>query len=133
MTKMEQDVTKNVKEKLIKINLLKQSNKLILDNIGFKKYQNLEKNTLDEIKRKINEKISDSYAFKNRKGFNNQLKNAESTNAYYIHLHDMDKTNEQLEQIRNIQREKIKKVEMLCEDEFQKKEFLKKRIDSFNS
>ena len=132
MTKMEQDVTKNVKEKLIKINLLKQSNKLILDNIVFKKYQNLEKNTLDEIKRKINEKISDSYAFRNRKGFNNQLKNAESTNAYYIHLHDIDKTNEQLEQIRNIQREKIKKVEMLCEDEFQKKEFLKKRIDSFN-
>ena len=132
MTKMEQDVTKNVKEKLIKINLLKQSNKLILDNIGFKKYQNLEKNTLNEIKRKINEKISDSYAFRNRKGFNNQLKNAESTNAYYIHLRDMDKTNEQLEQIRNIQREKIKKVEMLCEDEFQKKEFLKKRIDSFN-
>ena len=44
----------------------------------------------------------------------------------------MEKTNERLEKKRDIQRKNIRKIENLCQYEFSKKEFLKKRIDAFN-
>ena len=42
---------------------------LNLDTLGIKKYKKLELNNLNEIKRKLNEKISDTFAYNNRKGY----------------------------------------------------------------
>ena len=87
----------------------------------------MEINNMNEIKRKMNERISDSMAFKNMKGLKENLKNAESINAYYIYMHDMDKTNARLEERRNKAKKIIDKVELLCEDEVNKKEYLKNK------
>ena len=88
---------------------MQKSQSLSLDAVGMKKYKNMEINNMNEIKRKMNERISDSMAFKNMKGLKENLKNAESINAYYIYMHDMDKTNARLEERRN----KAKKIEWI--------------------
>ena len=132
MNKVSENFSKSIRQKYKTIEFMQKAKILNLDTLGIKKYKKLELNNLNEIKRKLNEKISDTFAYNNRKGFNEQIKNAESTDAIYIYLHNMEKTNRRLENKRNIQRKNIRKIESLCEDEFAKKEYLKKRIDVFN-
>ena len=132
MNKLDETYTKSIKSRLKELGLMKKNQILNLNFIGIKKYKTLERNNFNEIKRKMNEKISDVFAFKNRKGYNDLIKNAKSTNAYDIYLHDMEKANEKLEKQRNAQRKKIKRLEMLCEDDFKKKEYLKKKINIYN-
>ena len=132
MNKVSENFSKSIRQKYKTIEFMQKAKILNLDTLGIKKYKKLELNNLNEIKRKLNEKISDTFAYNNRKGFNEQIKNAESTDAIYIYLHNMEKTNKRLENKRNIQRKNIRKIESLCEDEFAKKEYLKKRIDGFN-
>ena len=132
MNKVSENFSKSIRQKYKTIEFMQKAKILNLDTLGIKKYKKLELNNLNEIKRKLNEKISDTFAYNNRKGFNEQIKNAESTDAIYIYLHNMEKTNRRLENKRNIQRKNIRKIESLCEDEFAKKEYLKKRIDGFN-
>ena len=125
-------ITTTIRRKYQAISLMQKSQSLSLDAVGMKKYKNMEINNMNEIKRKMNERISDSMAFKNMKGLKENLKNAESTNAYYIYMHDMDKTNARLEERRNKAKKIIDKVELLCEDEVNKKEYLKNLIDIYN-
>ena len=132
VNKVSENFSKTIRQKYKSIEFMQKARTLNLDNLGIKKYKKLELNNLNEIKRKLNEKISASYAYNNRKGFNQQIKNAESTDAIFIYLHNMEKTNERLEKKRDIQRKNIRKIENLCQYEFSKKEFLKKRIDAFN-
>ena len=132
MNKMDEALSKTIKNSYKSIKLSSETGLFNLDNIAFKKYKIMETNNLKEIKRKMNEKISDFYAFRNRKGFNDLIKNSGSTNAYYIYMHDMDKTNARLEERRNKAKKIIDKVELLCEDEVNKKEYLKNLIDIYN-
>ena len=96
------------------------------------KYAKLEENNISNIKRKINEKISDFYAFKNRKEFQDFLNNGENTQAYKIYMNELNKINEKMERHRAVERKKIDKIELLCQDGFKRKEYLKNRIDIFN-
>ena len=130
--KMDKTITNEIRKKYQTIGLMQKSQTLNLDTIGLKKYKKMEVNNLNEIKRKLNERISDTFAYKTRKEINENIKNAESINAYYIYLHDMDKTNDQLEEKRIKSRKIINRVESLCEDEFNKKEYLKNLIDIYN-
>lgn len=130
--KLNKSYSKSIQKHNKTIELMSQTKIFNLDTNRLRKYKKLELNNLNEIKRKLNEKISTSFAFQNRKGYNRQMKQSESTNAYYIYLHDMERTNERLEKQRSMERKNIKKLENLCEDEYKKKEYLKKRIDIFN-
>lgn len=130
--KASESFSKNIKNRYKTLELMNKSKRINLDTLGIKKYKKLEINNLNEIKRKLNEKISDTFAFQNRKRLNQQMKNSESTDYYYIYLHEMEKTNERLDRHRREERKKIKKLENLCEEEFKKKEYLKKRIDIIN-
>ena len=53
-----------------------------LNNKAIKKYKNIEKNNIIEIKRRMDEKISNYMAFKNGKEFNEFINNTKSSNAY---------------------------------------------------
>ena len=132
MNKMDEALSKTIKNSYKSIKLSSETGLFNLDNIAFKKYKIMETNNLKEIKRKMNEKISDFYAFRNRKGFSDLIKNSGSTNAYYIYLHDMERINNNLEQLRKEERNKIKNVKIQCEDDFKKYGFLKKQIDLYN-
>ena len=96
------------------------------------KYAKLEENNIKLIKKKLNEKISDFYAYQNRKEFQEILKNNENTQAYNIYLDEMNRINEKMGKRSVIERKRIEKIESLCDDGFKRKEYLKNRIDIFN-
>lgn len=126
-------LTQSIEKKYIKKNKLDRLQSII-DEKGKKKnkYIALEEYNIKEIKRKMNEKISYYFAYKNRKEFKEVLRNSESTQAYNIYLDEMNKINERMGRRRIIERRRIDKIESLCEDGFKKKEYLKKTIDKFN-
>ena len=132
MNKINETFSKTIKTNYKPIRLFNDYDKLNLDNITLKKYRNMETNNFNETKRKMDEKISIFYAFSNRKGFNELIKKSSSSNSYYMYLHDIQKENKCLGQIRKEERKKIHDVELLCEDDFNKKELLKKKIDMYN-
>ena len=84
------------------------------------------------IKKKVNEKISEDYAYRNRKEFQELLKGNEKTHVYNIYLNEINKLNETIVKHRAKERRKIDKIDILCEDDFRKKEYLKNKIDIFN-
>ena len=92
----------------------------------------LEENNIAEIKRKMNEKISDFYAYQNRKEFKEILRNSESTHAYNLYLDEMNRINEKMDRRRIVERKRIDKIQTLCDDGFKKKEYLKNKIDKYN-
>ena len=132
VTKIDEKISRNIKKQIKTIEYMKKTDMLNLDTFKIKKYQQMEKNNMDEIKKKLNEKISDSYAYNNRKKFKEQIKNSEGINACYIYLHDVEKTNNILEGKRKLIKRKINKIENFCEHEYDKAEYLKKRVLMLN-
>lgn len=130
--KYDKKISESIEKKLNKNNnKTTERLKKIIEDKKKNKYAKLEENNIRNIKRKINEKISDFYAFKNRREFKEVLKGGENTHAYNIYMDEMDKINEKMERHRSIERKKIEKIEILCDDEFKKKEYLKNKIDKF--
>lgn len=126
-------ITKTIEKKLIKNNKLDKLKKMIDDKGKRKnKYKKLEENNIAEIKRKMNEKISDFYAYQNRKEFKEILRNSESTHAYNLYLDEMNRINEKMDRRRLVERKRIDKIQTLCDDGFKKKEYLKNKIDKYN-
>ena len=80
----------------------------------------------------MNEKISDFYAYQNRKEFKEILKNSESTHAYNLYLDEMNRINEKMDRRRFVERKRIDKIQTLCDEGFKKKEYLKNKIDKYN-
>ena len=133
--KYDQKISKSIEKKLKKNNNKSTERlKKMIEDKGKKrnKYAKLEENNIKNIKRKMNEKISDFYAFRNRKEFQEILKNSENNQAYNIYMDELNKINEKMGRLRAIERKKIDKIEILCDDGFKKKEYLKNRIDIFN-
>lgn len=129
--KLDQKITENIEKKLKTQKSIDKFQKIFEDKGKNKnKYQKLEEKNIKEIKRKINEKISDFYAYKNRKEFKGILK--ESTQAYNIYLDEMNHLNEKMAKRRNVERKKIDRIQFLCDEGFKKKEYLKNKIDIFN-
>ena len=131
--KYNQKISKKIEKKL-KTNKTTDKFHKIIEDRGKKtnKYKKLEEKNIKEIKRRMNEKISDFYAYKNRKEFQGILRNSENTQAYNLYLDEMNRINEKMGRRRVVQRKKIDKIQTLCDDEFKKKEYLKNKIDMFN-
>ena len=126
-------ISKKIEKKLKNKSEAKKFHKIIEDKGNKRsKYRKLEEKNLKEIKRKINEKISFFYAYKNRKEFQGILKNSENVQGYNLYLNEMNRINQKMELRRFFERKKIDKIQTLCDDEFQKKEYLKNKIDKYN-
>ena len=132
INKIDETFSKKIKKNYKSIRLIGELNEKNLNNKAIKKYKNIEKNNIIEIKRRMNEKISNYMAFKNGKGFNEFINNTKSSNAYYIYLHDIKKENKLLEKLRKKDRKKIFEVKLLCENDYRRSEILKEKIDIFN-
>ena len=64
----------------------------------------------------MNEKISDFYAYQNRKEFKEILRNSESTHAYNLYLDEMNRINEKMDRRRIVERKRIDKIiRLICE------------------
>lgn len=135
--KYEQKMSKSIEKKLLKNNNENKDKynmkRIIEDRANRKsKYAKLEENNIKLIKKKINEKISDFYAFKNRKEFQGILRSNENTHAYKLYLDEMNKINHKMIKRRKIERKRIDKIETLCDFGYRKKEYLKNKIDIYN-
>ena len=129
----EKKISKTIKRKL-KVNKIINKDKKIIEDKKIKKnkYIKQEENNYLNIKKKMNEKISNSLAYHNRKKLNKILKVNVNVNAYVLHLNEMNKINEKMDKKRKIEMKRINKVENLCEEGFRKKEYLKNTLDILN-
>ena len=96
-----------------------------------KKYQKKEKEKFKELKKKIDIKVSDEYAYINRKKINESLRDNETIFAYQIYLRDMHKFNKSLAKTKEIEKKNMTLVESLLEDTYRQKEFLKYKVDNY--
>ena len=131
--KLDKKITRSIEKKLKKNKITNKDKNIIEDkNQKKNKYIKLEENNYAEIKRKMNAKISYFYAYNNRKEFHELIKNNENAHAYILYLDEISKINERIGRHRKIERKRIDKVEILCDEGFRKKEYLKNKIDIFN-
>jgi len=128
-----QKFTKEIQEKLNNNRLINRDYKVILEEKKKKnKYMKLEEINYAKIKRKMNEKISTSFAYRNRKELQEILKINTNAKAIILHLNEMNKINEKMGRRRIIERKRIDEINSLCETGFRKKEYLKNKIDIIN-
>ena len=126
-------LSQEIKDKLNNNKFTKSKDyKVIEDKQKKNKYMKLEEYNYTNIKRKMNKKISNSFAYRNRKEILELLKVNENAKAIILHLNEMNKINEKMSKRRIIERKRIDKINSLCEVGFRKKEILKKKIDIFN-
>ena len=102
--KLNKKIKQNIEKKMKNIRNFKGLEKIINEK-GKKrdKYNQLVENNIKLIKKKINEKISDDYAYKNRKEFQELLKENEKTHIYNLYLDEMNKFIERMNRHRTIE------------------------------
>lgn len=135
------DSVNKYKEKIsgvVKENLKKcakvNNDQLAIEEKGRRKnkYKKLEENNLKELKRKMNAKMSDVYAYQNRKELHKALRVNENAHAYDLYLQEICKINERLRQNKSLEKEKIDKVEGLLDSVYKGNEYLKEKICAYN-
>ena len=123
---------KEIKQK-IKNSLQNRDQKVIEDKgSGNKKYKKLEKEKFNELKKKMNIiKVSEDYAYVNRKELHEFMKDNENIFAYQLYMKEMNNINEKIAKKKEIEKKNLSLVENLLEDDYRKKEFLKYKIDNY--
>ena len=127
-------IDKSVEEvnKRLKIVLQNGDQRVIEDKgKGNKKYKKLEKEKFKELKRKMDIKMSNNYAYVNRKELNNVMNDNDTIFAYQIYLKEMNNINRRLVKKKEIEKRNISLVKDLLENTFRQKEFLKYKIDNY--
>jgi hypothetical protein len=124
---------KEIKEK-IRSGLQNRDQKIIEDkSTSNKKYKKLEKEKFNELKKKMNIiKVSEDYAYINRKELHEFMRDNENIFAYQIYLKEMNKVNEKIAKKKEVEKKNLSMVENLLEDVYRKKEFLKYKIDNYH-
>ena len=106
--------------------------KEIADNNDKNKYKIKEIENFNDIKRKMDIKISDFYAYFNRKEYEKEIKNKVISKAYEFYLKDINKINQKNEKKIKIEKKSIKKIKFLLEDINKGKQLLKNKINEYN-
>lgn len=110
-----------------------QDQKIIEDKITNKqKYKLLEIEKFNELKKKIDTKISDNYVYFNRKEYAEQAKEKREEEEYDLYLDDINKINEELEKKKVREKEKLHEIENLVEDVYKKKIYLNKKLNNYD-
>ena len=122
-----EEVNKKLKD------VLENKDKKLIEEKGLrnKKYQILEREKFNELKRKMDIKVSDVYAYVNRKELNNFMRDNDTIFAYQIYLRDMNKINDWIAKKKIIEKKNISTVKELLDNTFRQKEFLKYKIDKY--
>ena len=109
-----------------------QDQKIIEDKVTNKqKYKLLEIEKFNELKKKIDTKISDNFVYFNRKEYAEQVKDKRKEEEYDLYLENINKINEELEKKKIKEKEKLHEIENLLEDVYKKKDYLKNKINTY--
>ena len=110
-----------------------QDQKIVEDKINIKKrYKILEIEKYKELKKRIDIKISDNYAYYNRKEYEKFIKNRKKNEEYDLYLEDINKINEKIEKKKTKKKEKLNEIETLLDDVYKKKNYLKNKLKVYN-
>ena len=96
------------------------------------KYDILEKEIYEKIKKRINIKISNEFAYVNRKQFNEMIKNEINIDSYNLFLSELNKIKVIQDKKLEIENQEIRKIENILDNTYKQKEYLKKKIDIKN-
>ena len=123
---------KTIQQKLNNIKIVNRDKKVIEEKKRKNKYIKLEERIYKNIKKKLNEKISDSLAYRIRKELFEILKMNRNAKSYILHLNEVKKINEKMVKKRQIESKVINKVNSLCDNGYKKNEYLKNKMDLIN-
>ena len=116
-----------------KVNNVIQDQKIIEEKIKTKqKYKLLEIEKFKELKRKLNVKISDNYAYFNRKKYSEIINEKRKDNEYDLYYEDMNKVYENILENKVKEKSKFNEIENLLENSYKKKNYLKNKISNYN-
>ena len=93
------------------------------------KYDIIQEELLQKVKKRIQTKISEELAYKNRGEYLKEIKTSSRINSYELFLKDLNEINEEKERNRLKEDIKMMKIDNLLDDTCKHKEYLKKRID----
>ena len=95
------------------------------------KYKSLEKENFQQIKKRINLKISFDFLKKNKNLYNYLLEN-KNINGYSMYLKDLIEMKNEKIKFRKMEDERINKIENLLEDTYKFKKYIIKKINQTN-
>ena len=117
-----------------KVNNVIQDQKIIEEKIKTKqKYKLLEIEKFKELKRKLNEKISDNYVYFNRKEYRELVNDKRKDEEYELYYEDTNKIYEKILQNRVKEKNKFNEIKNLLEDSYKRKNYLKNKISNYNN
>ena len=119
--------SKRIKTLLRKATINNSTEKYIIEKKN--KYSKLEENNIKEIKKRLDEIMSDKLAYQNRKEIKEILKNTVKTNAYNLYSKELTKFLEKMEKHNDYERKRIDMAQDLCQKQFDKKQYLYNLID----
>ena len=106
--------------------------KEIKDDNEKDKYKKKENEYFNDMKKNLDMKISEVFAYFNRKEFNKQIKDKDIYKAYEFQLKDINKINQKLENKKKIEKENINKIKVLLEDVYKGKKYLENKINEYD-
>ena len=96
------------------------------------KYTLMEEKNFEKMKKKLEEKFSDNFAYRNRKELMEILKKDKNARAYDLYLKEADKINKKLIKRIILERKKINKIKSMVNDEFKRSIAINKRMNEIN-
>ena len=112
--------------------ILANYDKIVIEEVKKKnKYDLLEEQYYKDVLNRLKMKISDEYAFKNKKLFNKFVKN-KGNNAYQMFLRDLQMIMNENKKKQQIENEEINTIEYILDSTYKDKESLKTRINEKN-
>ena len=112
--------------------ILANYDKIVIEEVKKKnKYELLEEKYYKDVLNRLKMKISDEYAFKNKKLFNKFVKN-KGNNAYQMFLRDLQMIMNENKKKQQIENEEINTIEYILDSTYKDKESLKTRINEKN-
>ena len=131
--KYKKDFDKSIHQRINSQDLLDLDHKVLEQKKKFHdKYELMEAKNFKRIKRRIKEKISNHFAYENRKELGELLKVDNNAHAYNLHLLEVDKINQDILKRMGYERKIINKVKLMADSEFCRSIVINKKMDEIN-
>ena len=132
--KYKKDFDKSIHQRINSQDLLDLDHKVLEERKKLNnKYTRQQEKNIRRIKKQLKERISDNFAYENRKELMELLKVDQNAQAYNLHLIEMDKVNQDILKRIDGERKKINKVKLMADDGYCKSIVINKIMDEINA
>jgi len=122
-----------IKQKINSMDLLDLDHKVIEEKNKLRnKFTLMEEKNFEKMKKELEEKVSDNFAYRNRKELTELLKVDKNASAYNLHLKEVGKINKKLIKRIDLERKKINKIKLMVNDEFCRSIAINKKMNEIN-